>query len=130
MACLRGTAMLTPLPQCAHAVTASRMLEDGVAAEYVASDRGVPGSRIDTVAAFHLATKGGADLLGIPCRLLATEHQFDAFVVDIGRQQSSLRIWIELDDDARVFEKIVRLASPTDITSVWVSGQQVSGSSL
>jgi guanine deaminase len=115
------------LPQCGHAVTSSRMLEDGVHAELAAGDRGVPGSRIDAVAAFHLATLGGANLLGIDCGLLAAGRQFDAFVVDIGRQQSSLRIWDELDDEARIFEKIVRLASPTDLTSVWVAGQQVSG---
>ena len=34
---------------------------------------------------------------------------------------------MQLDDDARVFEKIVRLASPSDITSVYVAGKQVSG---
>jgi guanine deaminase len=118
------------LPQCAHAVTASRMLEDGINADVAAADRGVQHSRINTVAAFHLATKGGADLLGIPCGLLEVGRQFDAFVVDVGRQQSSLRIWDELDDEARVFEKIVRLASPSDITRVWVAGRQVSGTTL
>ena len=116
------------LPQCAHAVTSSRMLEDGVRADLEAGDRGVLGSRIETVGAFHLATMGGAELLGIPCGLLAPGRQFDAFVVDLGRAQSSLRIWDEVDDEARVFEKIVRLASPSDITSVWVSGRLVSGS--
>lgn len=59
------------------------------------------------------------------CGLLEPGRQFDAFVVDVGRQQSSLRIWHEVDDDARIFEKIVRLASPSDITSVWVAGRQV-----
>ncbi len=118
------------LPQCVHAVTSSRMLEDGVHHELEASKRGVPGSRINSIAAFHLATMAGADLLGIPCGLLARGRQFDAFAVDVGRQHSSLRIWEELDDDPRIFEKIVRLASPSDITSVWVSGQKVSGTAL
>ena len=113
------------LAQCAHAVTVSRMLEDGVNGEVAAADRGVQDCRISTIAAFHLATLGGADLLGLPCGLLAVGRMFDAFVVDVGRQQSSLRIWEELDDEARVFEKIVRLASPSDITSVWVAGRQV-----
>jgi guanine deaminase len=118
------------LPQCAHAVTVSRMLEDGVDPDAATEDRGVKGSRISTVTAFHLATKGGADLLGIPCGLLEPGRMFDAFVVDVGRQQSSLRIWDELDDEARVFEKIVRLASPSDITAVWVAGRQVSGTTI
>ena len=125
---IAGGYQLGLLPQCANAVTSSRMLEDGVDPELSAGDRGAPDSRIDTVSAFHLATVGGSDLLGIPCGLLEPGRQFDAFVVDIGRQQSSLRIWKEVDDDARVFEKIVRLASPNDITSVWVAGRQVSGS--
>lgn len=118
------------LPQCAHAVTSSRMLEDGVDPELAATDRGVSDSRINTVTAFHLATVGGANLLGIPCGLLEPGRQFDAFVVDVGRQQSSLRIWDEVDDDARIFEKIVRLASPSDITSVWVAGHPVGGTTM
>jgi guanine deaminase len=118
------------LPQCAHAVTVSRMLEDGVDANLASADRGVQDARIDTVTAFHLATRGGADLLGIPCGLLEVGRQFDAFVVEVGRQQSSLRVWDEVDDEARVFEKIVRLASPSDLTSVWVAGRQVSGTTL
>jgi guanine deaminase len=117
------------LPQCVSAVTSSRMLEDGVDPTIASGERGTGGSRIDTVAAFHVATMGGANLLGIPCGLLEAGRMFDAFVVDIGRRQSSLRIWSEVDDDARIFEKIVRLASPDDITSVWVAGRQVSGSS-
>ena len=116
------------LPQCVNAVTSSRMFEDGVDPRVPANGRGVGGSRFDTVTAFHLATVGGAQMLGLPCGLLAPGRMFDAFVVDPGRRQSSLRIWDELDDEARVFEKIVRLTSPTDITSVWVAGRQVSES--
>jgi guanine deaminase len=115
------------LPQCAHAVTSSRMLEDGVDAQIAGGERGVAGSRFDTITSFYLATVGGANLLGIPCGLLAAGRMFDAFVVDLDRKNSSLRIWHEVDDDARVFEKIVRLASPADITSVYVAGKQVSG---
>jgi guanine deaminase len=89
------------LPQCAHAVTVSRMLEDGVDVSKVAADRGVPDSRITAVAAFHLATVGGADLLGIASGLLAPGRAFDAVVVDVGRRASSLRVWDEVDDEAR-----------------------------
>lgn len=116
------------LPQCAMAVTVSRMLEDGVDAAVPTAQRGVPGSRIDTVAAFHLATVGGAEVLGIPCGLIEVGRSFDAFVVDLARPGGALRVWDGIDDEARIFEKIVRLAGPADIGTVWVSGRPVSGS--
>lgn len=115
------------LPQCVSAVTSSRMAHDGVDPARSASERGVADSAIDTVTAFHLATVGGADLLGIPCGLLAPGRAFDAFVVDLHRRSGALRVWDEIDDDARTFEKIVRLAGPADITSVWVAGRRVRG---
>ena len=101
------------------------MYEDGVDAALPADQRGVSGSRIDTVAAFHLATKGGADLLDAPLGLLETGRQFDAIVVDLDRKHSPLRAWDNLDTEERVFEKIVRLASPADISAVFVAGRRV-----
>lgn len=114
------------LPQCAMAVTVSRMLDDGVAAGQAPDVRGVAGSRIDTVAAFHLATKGGADLLGAPLGLIEQGRSFDAIVVDLDRPLSPLRAWPGIDNEERVFEKIVRLASPADISRVFVAGRMVS----
>ena len=113
------------LPQCAMAVTVSRMFEDGVDARLPADRRGVVGSRIDTIAAFHLATKGGADLLDAPLGLLEAGRKFDAIVVDLDRPLSPLRAWDGLDNEERIFEKIVRLASPADISRVFVAGQTV-----
>ena len=115
------------LPQCTHAVTASRYLEDGVDAALPADRRGVPGSRVDIVTAFHVATKGGADLLGINAGVIAPGNVFDAFVVDCDARTSGLDYWEGIDNDERLFEKIVRLAGPGDITSVWVSGRRVVG---
>jgi guanine deaminase len=118
------------LPQCATAVTVSRMLEDGVDASLPAIERGVAGSRIDTALAFHLATAGGADALGIPVGRFTVGHRFDAFVVDTTASVSGLRRWDGVDDDGRLFEKIVRLAGPRDITAVWVSGRRVLTASM
>lgn len=115
------------LHQAAMAVTASRFLEDGVDAARPSGERGVPGARVDTVTAFHAATVGGAAALGIPAGLLAPGRVFDAFVVDLDRPRSPLRWWDDLDDHARAFEKIVRLAGADDITSVWVDGRRVAG---
>ena len=111
------------LAQCAHAVTASRYLDDGVDARLAPSQRGVGGARLDIVAAFHMATRGGADLLGIPVGYLEVGRAFDALVVDPSAD-SSLRRW-DVDDDRRYFEKVARLARPSDIAQVWVAGRQV-----
>ncbi len=113
------------LSQCATAVTVSRMLEDGVDARIDANSRGVVGSRIDTIAAFWMATRGGAELLGHPTGLIAAGRSFDAFVVDTAVSGTALRIWPEIDDDDRVFEKVVRLATASDIGAVWVAGKEV-----
>lgn len=113
------------LSQCCDAVTVSRMLEDGVNRDLARSDRGVADSRVDVVASFHAATAGGAALLGIDVGLFEVGRQFDAMVVDVERSASGLRSWRQIDDESRLFEKIVRLAGPDCIESVWVAGRQV-----
>ena len=80
------------------------------------------------VAAFHLGTAGGADVLGIPVGRLQPGCQFDAIVVDTASTASGLRLWDgvdAVDDHERLFEKIVRLARPADITAVWVAGRRI-----
>ncbi len=117
------------LSQCGEAVTMSRLLDEGVDASLAPESRGLVGSRISITEAFWMATLGGADLLGIPCGLLEVGRQFDAVAVDISGSHSGLRIWDDIDDDDRTFEKIVRLAGPSDISDVWVSGRTVASSS-
>ena len=124
---IAGGARAGVLQQCHDAVTVSRMLEDGVDAAVAADLRGVNGSAIDTVTAFWMATGGGADALGLPVGLLAAGRRFDAVVVDIDRPGGAIRSWAGIDDDTRLFEKIVRLAGPDDISSVWVDGRKVVG---
>ncbi|MEM1333720.1 MAG: amidohydrolase family protein [Actinomycetota bacterium] len=118
------------LGQAADAVTVSRLLDDGVDARLAARERGVPGSRISAVEAFWMATRGGADLLGLPVGTIEPGRRFDALAVDVSGlvgSGSGLRRWADLDDDARVFEKIVRLAGPAEILHVWVDGIRRSG---
>ncbi|MFN3218284.1 MAG: amidohydrolase family protein [Acidimicrobiales bacterium] len=126
-----GGAVAGLLAQCHAAVTSSRMLEDGVDPTVARANRGVPGSRIGTVTAFWMATRGGAELLGHPTGLLEVGRAFDAFAVDVaaasGRPTSPLRVWPDLDDDATIFEKVVRLATAADISDVWVAGRRVAG---
>ncbi len=122
-----GGAQAGLLSQCAMAATVSRMLEDGVDATLPALHRGVPDSRLDIATAFHLATAGGADVLGIAAGRFQVGRQFDAFVVDTTASPSGLRRWDGIDTEVRLFEKIVRLAASPDITCVWVAGTRVHG---
>lgn len=121
---IAGGAEPALLRQCSHAVTMSRVLHDGVDQRRSSIDRGVADSTIDAVTAFHLATVGGADVLGAPVGLFEPGRQFDAIVVETAAG-GALRAWPQVDDHARVFEKIVHLAGPAEITTVWVSGRQV-----
>ncbi len=115
------------LSQCQLAVTSSRMLEDGVDPSVPRDARRIEGQRIDTVTAFWMATRGGADLLGQPIGLLEVGRRFDAVAVRVDGAASPLRSWTGVDDAARTFEKVVRLARPADLTDVWVDGRRVAG---
>ncbi len=110
---------------CQDAVTVSRMLEDGVDPALGTAERGVPESRIDTVTAFWLATAGGASVIDLPVGLIEPGRRFDAIAVRTDRPGGSIRRWDEFDDDARIFEKVVRLATADDISHVWVDGLSV-----
>ena len=101
------------------------MLEDGVDPALDAETRGVPESRIDTVTAFWLATAGGAAVLDLPVGLIEPGRRFDAIAVRTDRPGGAIRVWDGLDDEARAFEKVVRLATADDISHVWVDGAPV-----
>jgi guanine deaminase len=112
------------LPQAAVASTVSRILDDGTDAAVPAGLRGVRDSRLSAVEAFWLATVGGAEVLGAPIGLLEVGRQFDAIVVSTTDSRTGLNVWPEVDTAERIFEKIVRLAGPSDITEVWVDGKR------
>ena len=107
---------------CQDAVTVSRMLEDGVDPAIGPADRGVAASRIDTMTAFWLATAGGAAVVDLPVGLIEPGRRFDAMAVSTDRPGGAIRLWEGIDDEARAFEKVVRLATADDISHVWVDG--------
>jgi guanine deaminase len=119
-----GGASAGVLGQCQQAVTMSRMLEAGVDVSRPTTERGVPDSRIDIVTAFWMATLGGAAALDLPVGLLEVGRRFDAFVVDTSPSASGMHIWSDLYGPEQTFEKIVRLAGPSQITSTWVNGRR------
>lgn len=101
------------MAQCGHAVGASqRLVDDGMGA-----------ARIGIVAAFWMATVGGADLLGVDAGLLVPGRYFDALAVSLHRSSDGPD---ELDDTPeRRFERLVRLTGPADLVEVWVAGRSV-----
>ena len=122
---IAGAAAAGVMSQCQHAVTVSRMLEDGVDPALAAVERGVAGSALDSLTTFWMATEGGAGVLDIPVGLIETGRAFDAIAVDTARERSALRVWPDIDGPERIFEKIVRLAGADDITHTWVAGRLV-----
>lgn len=113
------------LQQCQDAVTVSRLRRDGVHAALDPDARGEAGAAIDTTTAFWLATAGGGEALGAPVGLLEPGYRFDAVAIDLDAPGGVIRRLSDLDDDARLFEKVVRLAHATDIGRVWVDGRTV-----
>ena len=97
------------LAQCGHAVAASQRLVD----------EGDPSARIDTTAAFWMATAGGAELLGVDAGVIEPGRWFDAVAIRLPDVALDEGTW------ASRFERLVRLANPADITAVWVAGRQV-----
>lgn len=119
------------LAQASKAVTSSRLLDTGTDPGSEPGSRGRSDSSIDTITAFWMATAGGAALLQQQTGLLQPGRPFDAFTIDLDaanqRRSSGLRWWPEIDDDLRLFEKIINTARPSDIGSVWINGRLVAG---
>ena len=55
--------------------------------------------------------------------LIDPGRRFDAIAVRTDRPGGAIRVWDGLDDEARTFEKVVRLAAADDISHVWVDGR-------
>jgi len=109
---------------CRHAVSTSRMLEEGVDPAIGPAHRGRPDSRIDFSDAFWLATCGGAEVLDIPVGRFAPGCYFDAMVIDVNAERSDIYAF-DVDSSQDLFQKIVYGASQANIQQVWVNGRQV-----
>jgi guanine deaminase len=114
---------------CRQAISASRMLEDGVDATADSSDRGVARSRINFREAFHLATAGGATVLDLQVGRFEDGYAFDAILIDPEAVSAPIRINDEFDTLDDQLQKIVNNATRANIATVWVSGIKVAGSS-
>jgi guanine deaminase len=121
---IAGGASASLLENARHAVIASRLLEAGVDPREERSQRRNPGSRIDALTAFWLATAGGGIVLDLPVGLFAPGYQFDACVIDTTVAHSNLRIARE-DSPETALQKIIYGAARANITQVWVASRLV-----
>lgn len=105
-----------------QAVVTSRLLESGVDPDRSPGERGRPDSRITFQEAFWLATRGGAEALGMPTGQLLPGQAFDALEIRNGR--GGLRL-SPTDDAERCVQKIVCHVTAENIVRVWVNGRMV-----
>jgi guanine deaminase len=121
---IAGGASASLLENARHAVINSRLLEAGVDARQSRAERRRPGSRIDALTAFWMATAGGGIALDLPVGLFAPGYQFDACVIDANAAHSNLRVADE-DLPETVLQKIIYEATRANIAQVWVASRQV-----
>ncbi len=117
-----GGASPSILASARHAVIASRSLESGVDPSLPRGERGRPGSRINALEAFWLATAGGGISLDLPIGLFRPGYHFDALLVDANAGDMTL---YPEDSPADILHKIVYLGGRANIRRVWVAGRQV-----
>ncbi len=107
------------------AIVSARALENGVDSNISRDQRGCGDSRIDFSDAFYLATKGGAEVLDIPTGSFEKGKYFDALLIDTQIDNAKISIHEEVDNDQDVIQKMVMLATRSNIVKTWVSGVSV-----
>jgi guanine deaminase len=112
------------LDNARHAVIASRMLESGVDPAQARDRRRRPGSRIDALTAFWLATAGGGVALDLPVGIFCEGYQFDALILDARAPSGNLRV-AETDEPEEILQKIVHHAARANIREVFVANRSV-----
>jgi guanine deaminase len=122
---ISGGASPSLLHNCNQAITASRTLEEGVNPELPAEQRGSPNSRIDFKEAFWMATTGGGRALNLKIGQITGGYAMDAIVVDIAVPESNVFVWDDRDSVEDVLQKIIYNVDRSNITKVWVQGDQL-----
>ncbi|KAB7789112.1 guanine deaminase [Bifidobacterium cebidarum] len=108
-----------------QAVISSRMLQTGVNRDLTAGERGVADSALTLNNAFYLATAGGGESLDLPIGRLEAGYAWDAQVIDTTFPSARLPIFDTSEPDSDIFQKILNLAVPENIRTVWVQGREV-----
>jgi guanine deaminase len=121
---IAGGASPSVLENARQAIISSRVLESGVNPRLAREERREPGSRIDALTAFWLATAGGGIALDLPVGVFAPGYQFDACVLDVAAPHSNLQVGAD-EPPETVLQKMIYGASRANITQVWVANRQV-----
>lgn len=116
------------LEACRTTVQASRVLHDGVDATDSRETRGVPGSRVDMLTAFHLATAGGGIALDLDIGVFRPGYHFDALIIDPVAEAGTVRLFGAQATER--IEQILYSASRPNIAATYVGGDLVSGADL
>lgn len=103
------------------------LLKEGLQAYFVQQLLGPSGVRLGAADLLHLATRSGAQALGLADQVgdLSVGKQFDAVLIrprPDGTLASALR---HARDATDALAKTFTLGSPADIAAVWVGGQQI-----
>ena len=110
------------LSSCRHAMSASRLLGRGTDARVPAGARGTGEPGIDFVAALHLGTAGGADVLELPVGRFRVGDRFDAILIDPDAPGGGVVRFDDLDTDADVVQKCVHGATRANVVGTWTDG--------
>lgn len=110
---------------CRHAISASRLLEDGVNPAVGAAARGREQSSIDFRHALWLATAGGGEVLDIPVGKFEVGYHFDAISIDVSANNAEIRLWPEADTPEDIAQKIIYAATKANIAQVWINGREI-----
>lgn len=113
---------------CRHAISASRMLETGVNSRIPATERGLPGSRINFIEAFYLATMGGSEVLDSATGCFEVGKQFDALAIQLDQSENLLNEFTDSNNWEELFSAMVYNVQPCNIHSVWIDGEKVKNS--
>jgi guanine deaminase len=122
---ISGGPSASMLEACRTTVQVSRQLDEGVDGTDSRETRGVPGSRVDMLTAFHLATAGGGIALDLPIGLFRPGYHFDALIIDPAAEAGTVRLFGAQTTER--FEQILYTASRPNIAATYVGGDLVSG---
>ncbi|KAF2068779.1 hypothetical protein CYY_009895 [Polysphondylium violaceum] len=110
-----------------QSVISSRMLEDGTNKDLLPNVRGVPNSRITLSQAFYLATAGGGESLSLPIGRLEINYAFDCQIIDTTLNYLSQSSYFGKEESnyENLFQRIMYLSKPNNISEVWIQGKLV-----
>ena len=72
-----------------------------------------------------MSTKGGADVLNILTGSFEKQNFFDALLIDTEIDNAKISIQDGVDQDEDIIQKIVMLATRSNILKTWIGGLSV-----